>query len=477
MSKIKNFENLNTYEKSKNIIKFFDELTEKKEFKIFINNIENVIKLEKKEILFFFNKIFINNFDYNKNNFKKKISYLNIVKYFFIFNGLLLLKVFFKKKIYISKNIIILLKQIDNNEQLCSYKKIINHFGKKKILIFKDSKFKCDYITTKYNYILNSIIPLKDILKLLKSSILIFNLSKIIKINLFYFSLKLIFENYFYNYIFNNSNIKGILSHKHYSTSNIANFYINNNSGKSFVIQKNINTANSNGFFISADCLFSLSKNSKIENELTFSKIKNYEYTGSFFMQNLNKEKKAQDVDLKYDILYLAGNGLKPKLYYDTYKSYANDYLLHLDWLKKISSQFENLKVGFKHHSNNNDIFEENILKGSRVKIIDKNINSYHLVEQSNFICSWASTMILESIALKKHSYFLNPGLRNIQFLKGIKNFKEISISNYEQLLTIYEDAKENNFIKNNLNEDYCVKKNNISNEIINSIYKYADIK
>ena len=120
MSKIKNFENLNTYEKSISIINFFNQLTQKKEFKLFINNIEDIIKLEKKEILFFFNKIFINNFDYNNNNFKKKISYSNIVKYFFIFNGLLLSKFFFKKKINISKNIKIILKQVDNNEQLYS---------------------------------------------------------------------------------------------------------------------------------------------------------------------------------------------------------------------------------------------------------------------------------------------------------------------------------------------------------------------
>tara|TARA_E500000178_G_C16997537_1_gene743963 strand:- start:17 stop:1450 length:1434 start_codon:yes stop_codon:yes gene_type:complete len=477
MSKIKNFENLNTYEKSISIINFFNQLTQKKEFKLFINNIEDIIKLEKKEILFFFNKIFINNFDYNNNNFKKKISYSNIVKYFFIFNGLLLSKFFFKKKINISKNIKIILKQVDNNEQLYSYKKIINHFGKEQIFILKDNNFKCNYISTNYNYILNSIIPFKDIFKLLKLSFLILSFSKIIKINLFYFALKLIFENYFYNYIFSNSNIKAVLSHKYYSTSNVANFYINYKNGKSFIFQKNINTANSNGFFISSDCLFSLSKNCKIENELTFSKIKNHEYIGSFFMQNLNKEKNAQDVDLKYDILYLAGNGLKPKLYYDTYKSYADDYLLQLYWLKKISNQFDNLKVGFKHHSTNNDMFEENFLKDSAVKIVDKSINSYHLVEQSRFICSWASTMILESIALKKYSYFLNPGLRNIQFLKGIKNFEEISISNYGQLLSMYEDAKKNNFIKNNLNEDYCVKKKNICDEIINTIYKYSEIK
>ena len=83
------------------------------------------------------------------------------------------------------------------------------------------------------------------------------------------------------------------------------------------------------------------------------------------------------------------------------------------------------------------------------MKIIDQSINSYHLVEHSNFICSWASTMILESIALKKYSFFLNPGLKNIQFLKGIKNYEKISISDYDEFLRIYNYAKKNNFIRN----------------------------
>jgi hypothetical protein len=477
MGKIKNFENFDTYEKSISIINFSNELFNKKHFQIFVNNIQNIIKLDKNEILFFFKKIFLNNFDYYSNDFNKKTSYYNIVKYFFIFNGYLLLKIFFKKKKFIPKNIKILISDVDNIELLYCYKKIINHFDKKNILIFKDTDFLCEYNSTKFNLIYNSVIPINIIFKFIKLSFLFLSLSKKININLFYYALKLLFENYYYNYIYINSDIKATFTHRYYSTSNISNIYLNNIGAKSFVFQKNINTANSNGFFISADCLFSLSKNCKIENDLTFSKIKKYEYHGSFFMQNLNKEKKTIDVDLRYDVLYLAGNGLKPNLYYDTYKTYAEDYLLQLDWLKKISNQFLNLKIGFKHHSNNKDPFEENFLKGSNVKIIDKSINSYHLVEYSNFICSWASTMVLESIALKKYSFFLNPGLRNIQFLKGIKKYEKISISDYDQFLKTYNYAKNSNFIRNDYNEDYCEKKDNICDEIINNVIKYCEIK
>jgi len=476
MGKIKNFENFNTYEKSISIIEYSNEFFNKKHFNTFVNNIQNIIKLDKNEIIFFFKKIFLNNFDYNNNNFNKKTSHLNIVKYFFIFNYLLLFKIFYKKKIFIPKNIKILINDIDNSELLYCYKKIINHFGKKNTLIFVDTDILSEYNSIKSNLIYNSIIPISIIFKFIRLSFLFLYLSKKININLFFYALKLIFENYYYNYIYVKSNIRATFTHRYYSTSNISNIYLNNTGAKSFVFQKNINTANSNGFFISADCLFSLSKNCKIENALTFSKIKNYEYVGSFFMQNLKKEKRIGVTDLKYDILYLAGNGLKPNLYYDTYKTYAEDYLLQLNWIKKISNQFLNLRVGFKHHSNNKDAFEENFLKGSNVKIIDQSINSYHLVEHSNFICSWASTMILESIALKKYSFFLNPGLRNIQFLKGIKNYEKISISDYDQFLKLYNYAKKNYFMRNNFNQYFCEKKDNICKEIINYIYKYSRI-
>lgn len=476
MEKIKNFLDLDTYQKSISIINFSNEFFRKKKFEKFFNKLENIIKIEKNEILFFFKKIFLNNFDYNKNNINNKISHLNILKYFLIFNGLIFFKLFFKTRIYIPNNSKILIKNIDSNEQLYCYRKIINSYKKENTLIFKDTNFICDYRSINFSLIRNSVIPIKDIFKLFKFSFLIFYLSIKMKINLFYFVLKLVFENYFYNYVYNNSNIKAVLTHKYYSTSNIDNFYMNRNGVKSFVIQKNINTAHSNGFFLSADCFFALSKNCKIDNNLTFSKIKNQEYIGSFFMQNLRKDKISRGTELNYDILYIAGNGLKPKLHYDTYKSYAHDYLLQLDWLKKISNHFLNLKIGFKHHSNNNDNFEEDYLKGSKVEIIDKSLNSYHLVEQSNFICSWASTMILESIALKKFAYFLNPGSRNTQFLGGINNHEKISISRYDQFSEMYNIAKKNNFIRDELNEDYCVKKKNVCDEIINNINKYCDI-
>ena len=153
MGKIKNFENFNTYEKSISIIEYSNEFFNKKHFRTFVNNIQNIIKLDKDEILFFFKKIFLNNFDYNNNNFNKKISYFNIIKFFFIFNGLLLFKIFFKKKIFISNNIKILINDIDSNELLYCYKKIINHFGKKNTLIFVDTDFLSEYNSIKFNLI------------------------------------------------------------------------------------------------------------------------------------------------------------------------------------------------------------------------------------------------------------------------------------------------------------------------------------
>jgi hypothetical protein len=322
----------------------------------------------------------------------------------------------------------------------------------------------------KPNKILNSIIPLNKIFKYLGYTYKIYKSSKKLNLNLFYFFIRLIFENYFYNYVFCQSNIKASLIHKHYATNNIKHFYLRKQKIKSYAIQKNINTTISNGYYYDVDCMFSISEYCKIENFNTHSKIAEHKIVGSFFMQSAFEEITEIEQNLSFDILYLAGNGLKPKLYYDSYREYSNDYLTHLEWLKKFSLEFPNLKVGFKHHKNHNDTFEEEILKLSKVYIINKKINSYHLIVKSKFICSWASTMVIEAISMGKFAFFLNPGLRNNQFLSRIKNFKTISLVNYEDILKKFKYAESKNFVRKENNGSFCIFNKKISDDIFRAL-------
>ena len=469
----KNFQNLNTEEKSEKIIKFSEEIINTEDFKKLINILSEDMFLDTNEIIFFLKKKILENFNYTNNSFNKKILKKNILRSLLFFIILLLAKIFIKKKIKIPKKTYLLLDLIGSNHELSFYKKIVDKYGYDKVFLFKDDNFnlKNQYLKfAKPNKILNSIIPLNKIVKYISLTYKIYIFSKKLDFNLFYFFIKLIFDNYFYNYVFSHTNIKASLIHKHYSTNNIKHFYLRKNKIKSYAIQKNINTTISNGYYYDIDCMLSLSENCKIENFNTYSKIREHKILGSFFMQSFFEETKKIEQNLSFDILYLGGNGLKPKLYYDSYIEYSSDYIFQLEWLKKFSIDFPNLKIGFKHHSNNNDIFEEKIFKFSNVFIINKKINSYHLIDKSKFICSWASTMVVEAISMNKFAFFLNPGLRNKQFLSRIKNFELISVFNYDDFLKKFKYANDKNFIRDENNDSFCKFNKNISDDIFKAL-------
>ena len=468
-----NFQDLNTEEKSEKIITFIEERIQTDEFKKFIEILSTNLYLDRNEIIFFIKKKILENFNYSTNLFNQKIQNKNIRKgvvYFIIF---LLAKLFIKKKIKIPNNTDLLLDLIGSNYELLLYKKIIDKYKKDKVFIFVDDKFHFNFKGLKFlkpNKLLNSIIPINKIIKYIYLTNKIYKLSKKVKLNLFYFFIKLILENYFYNYLFNEVKLKASLIHKHYNTNNIKHYYLRKHKIKSYAVQKNINSTISNGYYYDVDCMLSISENCKIENYNTYSRIKEHKIIGSFFMQRLFDEIRESPHELTFDILYLAGNGLRPKLFYDSYADYANDYSLQLEWLKKFSIDFPNLKIGFKHHSNNNDIFEEKILKFSNVFIINKKINSYHLIDKSKFICSWASTMVVEAISMNKFAFFLNPGLRNKQFLSRIKNFELISVFNYDDFLKKFKYANDKNFIRDENNDSFCKFNKNISDDIFKAL-------
>ena len=92
----------------------------------------------------------------------------------------------------------------------------------------------------------------------------------------------------------------------------------------------------------------------------------------------------------------MGGNGLFNNSYYDVYDTYKADYEEHLNWLAKLL-KFPNIKVRFKHHSNNYANDENKILINSNVKFLNQFKNSYELCYRAKFVCSWASTMIIEN--------------------------------------------------------------------------------
>jgi hypothetical protein len=314
-------------------------------------------------------------------------------------------------------------------------------------------------------------ISLKEFLYLFKILFVSIKISFIYKINFIYFSLKIIDTIFYYRSFFLKYKISNIIMHQHYMSDNIKNFYFKKNGGnKSCLVQKNIPNLNAINYFMHADILFTIGKNTQINNSFLKSKIYKSINVGSIFMNKYKKEINENiNVKKKYDVLCLGGNGLIPNGDYDTYETYNTDYLNHLNWLVELKKKNPKLKIAFKHHSNNNNSFESNFLNKTGVLMLDNSLNSYVESLKSKFVCSWASTMIMEMKALNFCSYYLDPGGKNDQFLHQLYNRKILSITKFTKFEQMVLKSLKKRSIKK-FNKSYCFDYKNIIFKIIKNL-------
>ena len=462
----KNLKNKNISEKSNILLNKINKIFEKKDIKKYCKELSSNLLIPEKEILFYFKKLYFTSFNFKKNSFRKKISISSLFKFIFINLFFIVIIFFFKKKNIKQKckKFDLLIDDVSDLNELKRYGILKKYFKSNIVRINKNLKLKKNLkkIIFRKNFI-NYNLSFVDFIFLLKMLNKNIFYSFKTNINLLYLFFKFINDYYFYSSFFADYKFKFIISSRHYVTNNIKNFIAKKNKTHCSVIQKNIDSENINGFFLKSDTLFTLGNKTKIINK-RFCNFKKQVSVGSFFMEqnfykNGNKNKNVR----KFDILCLGGNEQYPGSEHDNYHDHASNYIKHLDWLRKISKDFPDIKVGFVHHANNKNDFEKNFFSNSKVKYIEKETNSYDLCNKSKFLCSWASTMVIEFFSLKKKSYYLDPDYLNVQFMKNIN--KNIRINTYHKFKKFY-------FEKMN-------KKTNISNYCINSkntsyrIFKY----
>ena len=427
---LKNNANFNVRKKLAH--KFIDNFTQILEKKIIKINYFNVAK---KEVFFYIKKSILNSFSYRESKFSKKnsIFYLPYHIGIFIFYSFYIF-IFSNNKTKIKK-FELLVDNLESDFEISLYKDL-NKLKKKFFFRFLNkilSKKKKIFFPKYKGYYLN-LVDFFFLYSVLYHSI---KVSIALKFNFVYYSLKLVDEILYFRNFFKKNNPKNIIMHQHYYSNNIKNYFFKLSGGKSScVIQKNINNLNTNSFFYHADIFFSIGEYTAVNNQETNSKVVKNIPVGSLFM-NHSKDKINEAIkrgQKKYDVLFLGGNNLMPgNSYYDTYSSYKRDYLENFNWLIKLKKKFPGLKIAFKHHSNNNNDYEAKLLKKHNIEIVKQIENSYVISLQSNFICSWNSTMIVEMKILNPNSFFLDPGYRNDQFLKPLINSNFLRIKNFTQ--------------------------------------------
>lgn len=428
----------------------------KKELKVF-----SFFELPQHEIIFFFKKKMLQSFSFSKNNFDKKINFYSVPRYFFYYIFFLIKLVIYNKKKVTKKSFFLLVDNIETIYEANLYDTFYKFINKNKIcyrILNPKVKKNNSYYFSRYKFYNLNYLDFKFLIKFLFIGLII---SIKYRFNFLYISLKLIDEYFYFRNFFTFINAKFIIMHQYYYSSNIKNFLFKKNKGlQTCLIQKNINSQNENGLLHSADIFFTLGKNTYIDNKNTYSNIKKNLPIGSLLMKNNRKTflNKKNDID----ILYLGGNGLLRDSYYNSYPQYLDNYKEILGWLSKISLEFPNLKVCYKDHKNNYDFGEKKIIGRSNVIFLDKDLDSYHLSDNSKFICSWASTMILECRSRNFYSFFLDPDNRNDQFLYGIKHRKELSITNYQKFKNLILKSQKKKFFKKN-DIKFCDHKKNPS--------------
>lgn len=442
---------------NKKIINKINVILNTKEISLWVTSLSKQLSIPEKVINFYIKKKFFQNYIYKKQIFNKKI-YKNYSFIYFLSLIVFLIYCLFKRHKINKKKAKIIIVNANSSDTKKAYSKIAKSFSNSIIYLNEDNNYKYQFI---------SLSQLFEFCKIIFNSI--FNYNK--NFNKFYFLYHLFRDIIIWDNLFNDLKARIILQHQYDNSNIIKNYFFRKRYGKIFLIQKNINTLNSNGFFFDADGIFTMSKNVAIKKNKTFSNFERTYEVGSFFLENsLNKI----DKQIYPDILFLGGNALHPNGYYDTYYEYKKDYETILNWLKHFSIEHPEIKIYYKDHSTKKkeDNFERKILEGSRVIFINQKLNSYAISKNSKFICSWASTMIVEMTSLKKYCYFLNPGGRNSQFLENIDNSQLLSLKSYNEFKKAYFRAKKLHFKTPNIRQIYCLNSKHTSRKIYKILLK-----
>ena len=138
--------------------------------------------------------------------------------------------------------------------------------------------------------------------------------------------------------------------------------------------------------------------------------IKTIEPVGSFHMEGKwFKQKRDLSKIPEIDILIIGINVPWPRgcINKDFHNSFYNKFL---PWIKKISNEFPNKKIYYKHHSNFlGDSKESKLLSGSNINRIidDKSLNgTYGWAYKSKIILSFAMSFIKKTKYIEKINYF-----------------------------------------------------------------------
>jgi hypothetical protein len=428
----------------------------------------------------FFKKYLADSFDYSHIcGFNQRTLPTAIPKFSVLYIGFsVYIMLFRKNKNNKTIDVDLIIDNIEWNDALERFNKLIELFGKKNVAAVVPGDQKIYFNNVKvFNRPRYKRLNINryEFWKVIKGFWFHLKYSKKVQVNLLSATIHILHSYFYYHSLFKILKGKYCIIYQHYETDAIKNYLFKKSGGIcSAVIQKNIHQQGHTGFYYDADVFFSLGKGTADRAFKLGARIERVVPVGSFFMEHhWFNQKQSAHLDTRWDIINFGGNAHTPGSFCDIYDSHNGDYREHLLWMVRLSNDYPNLRIGFKHHSNYRfEKIEESIFADSNVKLIDQKLNSYQLAFQSRIVVSWASTMVSEMIGHGIPSFYLNPNGSNDQFIDNHDAI--ISISKYEDLKKVIDSTLFNTTLKevampSNIVRKYCLNSEDVSVKIKNN--------
>ena len=410
---------------------------------------------------------------YKKALFNKELRLgsilVSIIKHF----GLLFYILIYSRRLTNVSNYKLMVYGVAQKRELLSFKKLINLFGKEKVLVITTNQavkadfpeYNIKFVLRFRNYDINE--ALRSIWRELLFGVwLHLSVSISLRVNLFPAITPVVNDYLQYSTLFKTNCSDYIIQERHYGTSPIRNHLFRKYGGRaSTSIQKNILQLDTMNYYCDVDCLFSLG------NQIT---RRMFEYggriaqvipVGSVFMEYFWFSR-PEDIEKRFDIVMLGINMGYERM--DSYSKFMDDYYNCFRWLVRFKKEYPSYRIAIKHHASAwEDKIENEIISGSGVEVLPKEGNSYKLAFDSRCAVTYGSTMGYELSAHGMPTIFLDPGYRCTTLPDRDDNLLDgIRVASYEAfrdtVLSVLDGAK--GWLGNS--DDLCLNSSTVSERI-----------
>ncbi len=415
---------------------------------------------------------------FKQQKFKSRLRMRNIPRYIALYGGLIYALFFATRKSEI-KTYSLIIDNIQDPIELLRFEKLLNLFGSSKVLcVSRERDVSLEF--PNYNLINTKLFRnffLKDLLSSIYNEMfsgiwIVLKVSINTRVNLFPITLQIIHSYLNFKSIFESNKAKYVIQERHYDTNAVKNYLFKKYGGIGAVtIQKNIFQNDPINWYMDIDILLSLGQ-SGYEDMLKYGgSARSVKPVGSMFMEALWFDKKISTEKI-FDLVILGINTANEYGRLDSFNDFMSDYYSLAKWCAKLSIERSSYKIALIHHASlKKDLIEEDILRGSNVKILDKTLNSYEIAFSSKCAVTYGSTMGYELNAHGLDTFFVDPGHR-CTFLpnKGNDIIDKMRITSYDDFARAIDEVviDDRKFISNSESSAWITESSEVSRKIFN---------